>query len=137
MIEIIILILRILMVVILYGFITWIFIIIWKSFKGTDRVRSELLEVTLNINQNNVITKRTFRRLQITIGRDQNCDLQLDDHTVSANHCQLYFDKQRWWVTDNGSTNGTLVNGTKIKSPLVLTSGDKLYCGVYEIELIY
>lgn len=46
-----------------------------------------------------------------TIGRLPDCDLHLDDSTVSREHAAVVRRGDRWWVLDLGSTNGTRVNG--------------------------
>lgn len=53
-------------------------------------------------------------RHQIIIGRNEDCDLQIVDGSVSGRHCELSFDGTSWWVTDLQSRNGTRVNGKPI-----------------------
>ncbi|MEM6963093.1 MAG: FHA domain-containing protein, partial [Myxococcota bacterium] len=55
------------------------------------------------------------RRIQlshapIVVGRSSKCDLQIDQESVSRNHCRISFDGARYQMTDLGSTNGTYVN---------------------------
>jgi E3 ubiquitin-protein ligase CHFR len=52
-----------------------------------------------------------------TIGRRSSCDLIIpNNHHVSSNHCVLTHDKDGTvWLSDS-STNGTLVDGTKVKN---------------------
>lgn len=47
----------------------------------------------------------------LTIGRGPNNDMQIiNDSRVSRSHCQLWFEGEQCYLTDSGSTNGTLVN---------------------------
>lgn len=63
-----------------------------------------------------------------TIGRLPDCDLHLDDSTVSREHAAVVRRGDRWWVLDLGSTNGTRVNGqTAAEQPL--TDGDSIELG--------
>jgi pSer/pThr/pTyr-binding forkhead associated (FHA) protein len=52
------------------------------------------------------ITKKT-----VTIGRDPECDLRLDDPFVSRKHCQIVFRGDHFTVIDLGSLNKTVVKG--------------------------
>ena len=48
------------------------------------------------------------------IGRQQNCDICIDDNMVSRRHAEIYRDSTSWRIRDLGSGNGTLLNGTLI-----------------------
>ncbi|HEU0052023.1 MAG TPA: FHA domain-containing protein [Longimicrobium sp.] len=50
----------------------------------------------------------------VTIGKAAECDLVLDDDSVSARHARLEFDVGGWRLTDLASTNGTAVEGVKL-----------------------
>jgi len=52
---------------------------------------------------------------EITIGRGSTNDLLLDDPTVSFNHAQIFPSASGLQLIDLGSTNGTFVNGQRIK----------------------
>ena len=52
---------------------------------------------------------RSFR-----IGRDPECQVRLPDVAVSKIHLDVYFEKDKWWARDLGSTNGTFRGGKKI-----------------------
>jgi membrane-bound lytic murein transglycosylase D len=49
-----------------------------------------------------------------SVGRDQECDLQIVDRTVSSNHLQVFWEQGKWWLADPGSKNGTYINGEKL-----------------------
>jgi DNA-binding NtrC family response regulator len=49
------------------------------------------------------------------IGGDQDNDLVVADEFVSAFHCRITSQGGRWFVVDLQSTNGTLVNGLKVR----------------------
>ncbi|MGD8539156.1 MAG: FHA domain-containing protein [Candidatus Aminicenantes bacterium] len=55
-----------------------------------------------------------------SIGRDEECEIQVRDSSVSRIHAEVYFSEGRWWIRDLNSANGTLVDGKKIdRLPLV------------------
>jgi len=51
----------------------------------------------------------------LTIGRGADCDLVLQDTQVSRHHAQLRRYGDQWLLVDLGSTNGTLVGGTRLR----------------------
>jgi hypothetical protein len=55
------------------------------------------------------------------VGRLDECDLKLDDKSVSKLHCVLFCDGQQVLVRDLGSTNGTRVNGQRIRRASIAT----------------
>ena len=48
------------------------------------------------------------------VGRDQHADLRITDPRISRAHLILRFDQGRWLAIDNGSLNGTYVNGYRM-----------------------
>ncbi len=52
-------------------------------------------------------------RASTVIGRGSNADLVLNEATISRAHALIGYDGDRILVQDLGSTNGTLVNGSK------------------------
>jgi len=67
-------------------------------------------------------------RLPITIGRNSESDICLNDRWVSRRHCELRLDGDQLAVRDLGSTHGTMVNDRLIDRA-VLHSGDRLAVG--------
>jgi pSer/pThr/pTyr-binding forkhead associated (FHA) protein len=69
------------------------------------------------------------------IGRSPDCDIFLDDVTVSRNHAVLIEDGGSFTVEDQGSLNGTFVNRKRIES-VKLENGDELQIGKYRMTFI-
>ena len=51
---------------------------------------------------------------EVVVGRDLHADLRLADPRISREHLILRFDQGRWMAIDNGSLNGTYVNGYRM-----------------------
>lgn len=68
-------------------------------------------------------------RLPMTIGRGNRADLMISHPTVSREHCKLLEQGGELVVKDNGSSNGTFVNGSKISKPTVVKPGEILAIG--------
>jgi hypothetical protein len=69
------------------------------------------------------------------IGRSPDCDIFLDDVTVSRNHAVLIEREGRYVVEDQGSLNGTFVNRKRIESA-PLDEGDEVQIGKYRMTFI-
>jgi len=70
-----------------------------------------------------------------TIGRSPDCDIFLDDVTVSRKHAVLVQDDGRFTIEDQGSLNGTYVNRRRIDSS-PLSDGDELQIGKYRLTFL-
>lgn len=73
-----------------------------------------------------------FRQPVVTVGRHPTSDLRFDpqgDLDVSARHAELRFADGAWSVHDEGSTNGTFVNGERVASARLLAAGDTIRFG--------
>ncbi len=64
-----------------------------------------------------------------TIGRNPECVIVLDEPFVSGNHAVLTLERDRWWLQDQGSTNGTFVNGSRVAGTTGIQSGDIVQFG--------
>ena len=69
------------------------------------------------------------------IGRSPDCEVFLDDVTVSRNHAVLVERNHAFVVEDQGSLNGTFVNRRRIDSA-PLENGDELQIGKYRMTFI-
>ena len=69
-----------------------------------------------------------------TIGR-KGCDVALDDPNVSRRHAVVRREGGKVAIEDLGSTNGTLVNGSRIEGAAELHNGDVVRFGDVEWQL--
>lgn len=67
------------------------------------------------------------------LGRSRECDVVLDDSSVSRRHAQLRPQGEKWTLEDMGSTNGVRVNGSPVRAPRVLQTGDRIELGSTEM----
>jgi hypothetical protein len=70
-----------------------------------------------------------------TIGRSRDCDVVLEDSSVSRRHAELSPAGPDWTIEDLGSTNGVRVNGVTIEGAYRLGSGDRIEMGSTEMML--
>jgi len=70
-----------------------------------------------------------------SIGRDASCDLMIADMTVSRVHARLERTPDGWLLTDLASTNGTRVNGWRVRGQVPVRVGDLVSFGTAEYSL--
>jgi FHA domain len=70
-----------------------------------------------------------------TIGRSPDCDIFLDDVTVSRKHAAIVRKNGDLFIEDQGSLNGTFLNRKRIESAL-LENGDELQIGKYKLTFL-
>ena len=70
-----------------------------------------------------------------TIGRSPDCDIFLDDVTVSRKHAVLVYKDDAFFIEDQGSLNGTFLNRRRIESGR-LENGDELQIGKYKLSFL-
>jgi pSer/pThr/pTyr-binding forkhead associated (FHA) protein len=66
---------------------------------------------------------------EVTIGRDPENSVVVEDVQISRHHLRIYQDKQNWLIEDLKSTNGTTVNGKSLKKAQKLKHGDLVTMG--------
>jgi len=69
------------------------------------------------------------------IGRAPECDVFLDDVTVSRRHAELLQDGDRFTIRDLGSLNGTFVNRKRVESA-ELHDDDEVQIGKYRMTFL-
>jgi hypothetical protein len=69
------------------------------------------------------------------IGRSPECDVFLDDVTVSRRHAELTREGNVFTIRDLGSLNGTFVNKRRIESS-VLDDDDEVQIGKYRMTFL-
>lgn len=76
-------------------------------------------------------------KTELRIGRDLENDIVLREHLVSRNHARINYNKQRFYITDLASSNGTFVNNQRINQPTyqIVLDEDTISIGSYTLQL--
>lgn len=135
--AILLLILRIILAVLLYGFLGLAIYTLMRDLKqqGELLVARQPPPITLTNMAGSEGHSQRYTQPMIILGRDDDCDFSMDDQTVSSQHARLSYRKQQWWLEDLASTNGTYLNGEVVSAPVVVTHGDALRLGHLEVKL--
>jgi pSer/pThr/pTyr-binding forkhead associated (FHA) protein len=70
----------------------------------------------------------------VVVGRKEDCDVRLDHKSVSKMHCVLVKTDGLLLLRDLGSTNGTRVNGTRVRRAALLPN-DQLSIAHYKFRV--
>jgi hypothetical protein len=76
--------------------------------------------------------RHEIAKRKVVIGRSRDCDIQLSDPNVSRRHAELRQEGATYWLVDLDSTNGTEVNGRRLKRAK-LRPGDTITIGATEL----
>ena len=63
---------------------------------------------------------------ELTIGRDQECEIVIQDRQVSRYHARISITVDGILLEDLGSKNGTFNNGNPLKGSVILADGDTI-----------
>jgi pSer/pThr/pTyr-binding forkhead associated (FHA) protein len=71
----------------------------------------------------------------LSIGRDPSADVSFSsDPMTSRRHATIEWDGSHYLLRDQGSTNGTFVNGARVTEH-VLQPGDQIRIGAHELRV--
>jgi pSer/pThr/pTyr-binding forkhead associated (FHA) protein len=91
--------------------------------------------VIVTDQQGKVIGEFPWQQGSLTIGRDQSRTIVLPNKTASRKHARLDLINGMPVVVDEGSANGTQVNGATIKTPTRIDESSKIDVGEFRITL--
>ena len=114
--------------------------IIDKKIEGIEEIASSILEDIKKIPEGssglviikgpNIGDKFLINKSKLTIGRNLESDIFLDDITVSRKHAVIKRSGNDFLIKDLVSLNGSYVNG-EIVDNAVLKNGDRIQIGKY------
>ena len=91
-------------------------------------------ELLLLATEQRVLAFNLSQRSQVTIGRHESNDVQLESRAASNFHAEIVCEPDGIVVRDLGSTNGTFVNERRVEVHTLVT-GDRLRIGNHVITL--
>lgn len=72
----------------------------------------------------------------VSVGRSPECEIFLDDVTVSRSHAEIARGERAFRIRDAGSLNGTYVNRVRVDS-VDLRNGDEIQIGKYRFKFVF
>lgn len=80
-------------------------------------------------------TIRTSVNGSMIIGRSDLCDVYIDDPMMSRQHFAIEYDGESFYIQDLNTTNGTSLNGVRLKHKRRLENGDQITAGSLDIMI--
>src|SRR5687767_8787063 len=91
-----------------------------------------MLEVILTYRTDETSGEIPLEDGKVTFGRSDEADYRFSDDGLSRVHATVFREGDNVWIADENSTNGSFVNGEKVKSNgTILFNGDKIKIGHY------
>lgn len=89
------------------------------------------MKLTLKVTSSGTAEGKVIpiRGVVFLIGRDAQCQLRPVSPQISNRHCSLQLRDGKAYICDLESTNGTFVNGERIKGEVELQNDDRLKLG--------
>jgi len=84
-------------------------------------------------NANRVLSECVLSDKETVIGRDTNCDVYLDDPSVSRHHAKVARIYTGYFIEDLHSTNGLTLNGRRVRKHM-LKDGDLVQIGTHDLR---
>ena len=100
--------------------------------EGRPQVARHALSLMLGLDDGLVVPLgRENPEGALVLGRGDDADVQLFDSSVSSKHASVRWDawKRLAWLSDLGSTNGTLINGHTVAAETALAEGNVVSLG--------
>ena len=120
--------------------------IIDKKIEGIEEIASSILEDIRKIPEGssglviikgpNIGDKFLINKSKLTIGRNLESDIFLDDITVSRKHAVIKRSGNDFLIKDLVSLNGSYVNGDIVNN-VILKNGDRIQIGKYIFLFFY
>ncbi|MCS7177793.1 MAG: FHA domain-containing protein [Anaerolineae bacterium] len=128
------LVMRLLLAFFLYAFLAALFLILWhdlrRSARGEIASRGEGRLVVIKSGERGPEPGTVFPLQEVTsLGRAPTNTVVLADPFVSARHALIFWREGQWWLEDQGSRNGTMLNDEPVTRPTIVGAGDRIGIG--------
>ncbi|MFQ5948073.1 MAG: FhaA domain-containing protein, partial [Acidimicrobiia bacterium] len=100
------------------------------SIECETSIRQGRLRAWAHLIELNDQRRLSIRHNRALLGRSEQADIRLEEAAVSRFHALLWRETGQAWVVDLGSSNGTLLNGGRVRDAQSLQPGDALTFGV-------
>jgi pSer/pThr/pTyr-binding forkhead associated (FHA) protein len=124
---------RIAFLLVLYILLVRAFGGLWRALRTESELAARPALAYLIVQRSHPAGPRVGERLPLratsTIGRDAGNDVVINDDAASARHALVELAEGSWWVEDQGSTNGTLLNGARLGRRERIRDGDVVDIG--------
>ncbi len=137
----VLLVLRGLLALLLYGFLAALLWLLWQDVRmaakaSATRSRRFGRLVVLESSVPTLAAGTAFPLLPVTsLGRAATNTAFLSDEAVSLEHALLHLREGQWWLEDLDSRNGTRLNDEPVTEPTLVVPGDIVGLGHVKLKL--
>lgn len=125
-------ILKYVLLLLIYLFLYRVFKIIYLDIKGVRKEREITKAKLVSLSGTG-----SFNLFEVTtIGRADDCDIVVDNPYVSSKHAMIRKKGKKYIIQDLNSTNGTFVNGRRVKNIARLKNEDVIKLGNEEYRFL-
>lgn len=96
----------------------------------------QTLNPVIEISLDDKVSNFHIKKLSTTLGRGKDCDLKIEDLTISSHHASITKEGGEFYIKDHGSTNGVFVNDVKIDKRII-KNGDVIRLGKAVLMIHY
>lgn len=100
-----------------------------KQHVAINPANKKPFELLVTVSGKNPQKLELFIDRSMMVGRSDICDLYFDDSRMSRQHFALEWDGTDFYISDLDTTNGTSLNGVRIKGKRKLEDGDQIAAG--------
>ncbi|MGF7398482.1 FHA domain-containing protein [Thermoanaerobacterium thermosaccharolyticum] len=125
-------ILKYVLLLLIYLFLYRVFKIIYLDIKGVRKER-EVTKAKL-VSLSGMGSYNLFE--VTTIGRAYDCDIVVENPYVSSKHAMIRKKGKKFVIQDLNSTNGTFVNGKRVKNMARIKNNDVIRLGNEEYRFL-
>jgi pSer/pThr/pTyr-binding forkhead associated (FHA) protein len=113
---------------------------VWRDLRqttaGRESTRRSGQLIVLQTTDETIGVNTAFPLQPVTsIGRSPSNTIIISDTYASSQHSLLSWREGQWWLEDQGSRNGTLLNDTRVTAPTVVSAGDVIGVGRTQLKL--
>ncbi|MCP2239380.1 FHA domain-containing protein [Thermoanaerobacterium thermosaccharolyticum] len=125
-------ILKYVLLLLIYLFLYRVFKIIYLDIKGVRREREVTKAKLVSLSG-----MGSFNLFEVTtIGRADDCDIVVENPYVSSKHAMIRKKGKKFVIQDLNSTNGTYVNGKRVKNIARIKNNDVIKLGNEEYRFL-
>lgn len=102
-------------------------------------ITTALYSDTLRLTVKSYGEAREYNKSEVNVGRDSSNDYRLVRNLYAARRQATFlYERQRWFLRDNHSMNGTYINGKRLEpgKKYLLTANDEISFAKQETETV-